>query len=367
MSTLSTKVKAVSKKTAKTSTTKTARSSSKKPVLQDASPSAGEVVLYQGKGGKVQLDVRLHRDTVWLTQQQMSALFGRERSVITKHLRNVFAEGELERSAVCANFAHTAQDGKTYQVEQYNLDVIISVGYRVKSKQGTQFRIWATQTLRDHLLRGYTFNEKRLRERGFAEVERAVELLANTLKNQSLITNQGRAVLEVVQKYTRAWRLLLEYDEDRLATAPANPVQQSKSLSLKDARAAVSELRMSLAQRKEATELFGRERGEQLHGILGSVEQTFGGEALYPTAQVRAAHLLYFVIKDRPFSDGNKRIGTLLFLEYLRRNQLLLRDDGQPRLADNAMVALALLVAESDPKHKELMIRLVLNLLEDGR
>lgn len=249
----------------------------------------------------------------------------------------------------------------------YSLDTIISVGYRVKSKQGTRFRIWATQTLRDHLLRGYTLNEKRLRERGFTEIEQAVELLSNTLRNQFLVTEQGRAVLDVVQRYTRAWKLLLEYDEDSLPSTPANPVAQSSELSLTRARAAIQALRAALASRNESTDLFGRERGDQLEGILGAIEQTFGGEPLYPTVQARAAHLLYFVIKDHPFSDGNKRIGTLLFLEYLRRNQLLLRADGEPRLADNAMVALALLVAESDPRQKELMIRLVLNLLEDGR
>lgn len=330
----------------------------------DAIPAGGEVALYRANNGKVQLDVRLDKQTVWLTQAQMAKLFGRERSVVTKHINNVFTEKELDRKSNVQNL-HIASSDKP--VAFYSLDAIISVGYRVRSKQGTQFRIWATNTLRDHLLRGYTLNEKRLRERGFSEVEQAVELLANTLKNQALVTEQGRAVLEVVQKYTRAWRLLLEYDEDRLASAPVYPVEQSKALTIVDARAAIDELRASLAERNEATDLFGRERDEQLHGILGAIEQTFGGDPLYPNAQVRAAHLLYFVIKDHPFSDGNKRIGTLLFLEYLRRNKLLLRADGQPRLAENGMVALALLVAESDPKHKELMIRLVLNLLEDER
>jgi prophage maintenance system killer protein len=332
---------------------------------QQTRAATGEVVLYQPRGGKVQLDVRLERDSVWLTQQQMSGLFHRERSVITKHLRNVFTEGELERSAVCANFAHTAPDGKTYQVEHYNLDVVISVGYRVKSKQGTQFRIWATQTLRDHLLRGYTLNEKRLRERGLDEAEQAIDLLSNTLRNQSLVTEQGSAVLDVVQRYTRAWRLLLEYDEDRLATSPAHPIAPTGELTLEDAHTAISDLRASLVRRNESSDLFGREHSAQLHGILGAIAQTFDGEPLYPTAQARAAHLLYFVIKDHPFADGNKRIGTLLFLEYLRRNGLLLRNDRQPRLAANAMVALALLVAESNPTQKELMIRLVLNLLEN--
>jgi prophage maintenance system killer protein len=177
--------------------------------------------------------------------------------------------------------------------------------------------------------------------------------------------DEGRAVLAVVQQYTRAWRLLLEYDEERLAEAPARPVAPGKPLTLEEARTAAATLREDLRNRGEAGALFGQERGDALAGILGAIEQTFGGEPLYPSAQARAAHLLYFVIKDHPFSDGNKRIGTLLFLDYLRRNGLLLREDGAPRLADNAMVALALLIAESDSAHKDLMIRLVLNLLGD--
>ncbi|MBI1747590.1 MAG: virulence protein RhuM/Fic/DOC family protein [Acidobacteria bacterium] len=327
--------------------------------------AGGEVILYEAPDGEVRVDVRLERETVWLTQEQMSQLFGRERSVITKHIRNVFREGELDAGAVCAKFAHTAENGKTYQVEHLNLDVIISVGYRIKSPRGTQFRIWATRTLRDHLLRGYTLNERRLRERGLGEIEQAVGLLARTLTTRALVTDEGRAVLDIVQRYTRAWRLLIEYDEKRLAERPARPAVPAASLTLKDARAAATCLREDLARRGEAGALFGHERGEVLAGILGAIEQTFDGRPLYPSVQARAAHLLYFVIKDHPFGDGNKRLGALLFLEYLWRNGLLIRADRTPRLADNAMVALALLIAESEPAQKELMIRLVLNLLED--
>jgi len=334
--------------------------------MQSSINRGGEVVLYEAPDGQIRLDVRLEQDTVWLTQAQMAELFGRERSVITKHVGSVFRERELEAKSVSANFAHTAEDGKTYQVDHYNLDVVISVGYRVKSKRGTQFRIWATRTLKDHLLHGYTLNEKRLREKGLGEIEQAVGLLARTLTQHALVTDEGRAVLEVVQQYTRAWRLLLEYDEGRLPEKPTHPLKPTSDLSLETARRAIARLRDSLASRGEATALFGQERSDQLHGILGAVEQTFGGEPLYPTVQARAAHLLYFVIKDHPFADGNKRVGTLLFLEYLRRNRMLTRPDGSPRLADNAMVALALLVAASEPAQTDLMIRLILNLLEDG-
>jgi prophage maintenance system killer protein len=338
-------------------------------MTQSSINGGGEVVLYEAPDGQISLDVRLEKDTVWLTQAQMAELFGRERSVVTKHLRNVYREGELDSAATCAKFAQVQTEGPrtvTREVDHYNLDVIISVGYRVKSKRGTQFRIWATRTLKDHLLRGYTLNEKRLRERGLGEIEQAVGLLARTLTQNALVTDEGRAVLEVVQQYTRAWKLLLEYDEGRLAETPVRPVKPAADLSLDDARMTIVRLRESLAARGEATDLFGAERSDQLHGILGAIDQTFGGQPLYPTVQARAAHLLYFVIKDHPFADGNKRIGTLLFLEYLRRNRMLTRADGMPRLADNAVVALALLVAESEPAQKDLMIRLILNLLEDN-
>lgn len=235
--------------------------------------AAGAVVLYQARGGRVELDVRLEHDTVWLTQAQMATLFGRDRSVVTKHLKNVFRERELDLKSNVQSL-HIPSSDKP--VALYSLNAIISVGYRVKSKEGTQFRIWATETLRDHLLRGYTLNEKRLRERGLDEIERAVDLLSSTLRNQSLVTEQGRAVLDVVQRYTHAWRLLLEYDEDRLASSPTIPIEPSGELTLKDARAAIGDLRSSLASRNESSDLFGRERGDQLHGILGAIEQTFG-------------------------------------------------------------------------------------------
>lgn len=332
--------------------------------------SSGEVVVYEAPDGDVRVDVRVDQETVWLSLNQMADLFGRDKSVISRHLRNVFTTGELERSATVAKYATVQMEGNrevTRDIEYYNLDAIISVGYRVSSKRGTQFRIWATRTLRDHLLRGYTLHERRLAEKGMAELEQAVALLSQTLTAHALVTDEGQAVLDVVQRYTRSWRLLLAYDEERLADRPARPVAPSASLDLADARAAVGSLRSEIAERGEAGDLFGLERGDGLAAILGAVEQTFGGEPLYPSTQARAANLLYFIIKDHPFSDGNKRIGTLLFLEYLRRNDLLLRPDGMPRLADNGMVALTLLIAESEAAQKDLMVRLVLNLLEDGR
>lgn len=328
-----------------------------------------EVAVYETADGEVRVEVRVERETVWLTQQQIAELLGTSADNVSLHLKNIYLEGELDEAATTEDSSVVRTEGRR-QVRRnlrfYNLDAILSVGYRVSSKRGTQFRIWATRTLRDHLLRGYTLNERRLAEKGMAEIEQAVALLAQTLTAHALVTDEGQAVLDVVQRYTRSWRLLLEYDEERLADKPARPVAPSASLDLGDARAAVESLRSEIAARGEAGDLFGQERGDALAALLGAVEQTFGGEPLYPSAQARAANLLYFVIKDHPFSDGNKRIGTLLFLEYLRRNGLLLRPDGTPRLADNAMVALTLLIAESQAAQKDLMIRLVLNLLEDG-
>jgi prophage maintenance system killer protein len=328
----------------------------------------GEVVVYEAPDGQVRVEVRLERDTVWLSLTQMAHLFGRDKSVVSRHLRNIFASGELERKATVARNATVQLEGGrevVREIEFFNLDAILSVGYRVNSKRGTQFRIWATRTLREHLLRGYTLNERRLRERGVVEIEQAVGLLARTLTAHALVTDEGRAVLDIIQKYARTWRLLFEYDEGRLAGTPERPVAPVAPLSLEDARAAAKRLRQDLVARGEGGDLFGRERDGGLAAILGAIEQTFEGRPLYPSAQARAAHLLYFVIKDHPFSDGNKRIGTLLFLEYLRRHGLLSRTDDTPRLADTAMVALALLIAESDPSQKDLMIRLVLNLIGD--
>jgi prophage maintenance system killer protein len=321
-----------------------------------------QVILFQAADGQVSLDVRLEADTVWLSQAQMAELFGRERSVITRHVGNVFREGELaEKSNV--HFLHIA--GADRPVGFYSLDVIISVGYRVKSPRGTQFRIWATQVLRQHLIQGYALHQRRLQERGLGDLQQALALMARTLSARGLVSDEGQAVLEVVQRYSRAWRWLLAYDEDRLAPAAAEAEGLPDALGLAEAQRAIATLRADLAGCGEATSLFGQDNRQALAGILGAIEQTFDGQPLYPTAQLRAAHLLYFVIKDHPFADGNKRIGTLLFLEFLRRNQLLLLPDGQPRIADNGMAALALLIAESAAQQKDLMIRLVMALLED--
>ena len=303
------------------------------------------------------VSVSIDKETVWLTQEQMGHLFERERSVITKHIRNVFAEGELARESVCAKFAHTATDGKTYQVDYYNLDVIISVGYRVKSRRGVQFRQWATRTLKEHLVQGYTLNQRRLSERGI-EFEQALALLSRTLAKQQLVNADGAAVLAVIADYARSWSLLQAYDEQSLSGQTG---QQSgmRTLHLDEVLSAVAQLKAALIAKGEATALFGQLRGDGLASSIATIEQGFGDELFYPNVASRAAHLLYFVIKNHPLSDGNKRTGSFLFLWYLQLNQHLLAKPVAQLINDNTLVALALLVAESAPDQKALMVRLI--------
>ena len=321
----------------------------------------GEILVYEAPDGGVHVDVRLERETVWLTQQQMSELFGRERSVITKHIRNAFKEGELDQAAVCANFARTAADGKAYQVEHYNLDAIISVGYRVKSPQGTRFRQWATRTLREHLVRGYTLNRQRF-EQNARELEAALALVRKAAGGEALTTDQGRGLVDIIARYTQTFLLLQRYDEGLLEEPKGEAGGTVPGAA--EARAAIQCLKDDLIGRGEATELFGREREDGLAALLGNLDQSVFGEPAYPTIESKAAHLLYFVIKNHPFSDGNKRIGSFMLVEFLNRNGRLFRRD-TPVISDVGLAALALLVAESAPKDKEPMIRLIMNMLAE--
>ena len=313
-----------------------------------------EVQIFVSADGQARLEVALDQDTVWLRQEQMAELFGRDRSVITRHIGNVFKEGELQEKSNVQNL-HIA--GSDKPVRFYNLDVIISVGYRVKSPRGVQFRQWATRVLRQHLVDGYTLNERRLAERGI-EFEQAVSLLSRTLANQQLVSDEGRAVLQVIGDYARSWSLLQGYDEQSLAEQGARQ-SGMRALALDDALAAMAQLKAELIAKGEATELFGQLRGEGLASAIATIEQGFGDELFYPNVASRAAHLLYFVIKNHPLADGNKRTGSFLFLWYLRLNQHLLARPVERLINDNTLVALALLVAESLPEQKELMVRLV--------
>ena len=317
-----------------------------------------DIVIYKAKDGHIELDVNLANDTVWLSLSQISSLFGRDKSVISRHIGNIFKNNELARDSVVAKYATTAADGKEYQVDFYNLDVIISVGYRINSKEGVRFRQWATDVLKNHIIKGYTLREKRIAENGPKELQQSIELLQRTLIQNDLVNEIGAETIQLIMSYAKTWHVLLAYDEDELKL----PTKSKHSLTILDydaANKAISALRTDLTSRNEASALFGNEREYAFQGILGNIEQTFDGQALYKSIEERAAHLLYFIIKDHPFSDGNKRIGCFMFLVYLKLQNIVIK------INDNGLVALALLIAESNPSQKNLMIRLIVNLLID--
>jgi len=311
----------------------------------------GEVVLYQAPDGTVQLDVRLERETIWLNQKQMALLFDTERSVITKHLRNIFQSGELEEKS---NVQKMHIPGSDKPVAFYDLDVVISVGYRVNSKRGTQFRIWATQVLRDHILKGYTVNARRLEE-----LKQTIKLVSTLADRRSLSSDEATALLRVVRDYTFALEVLDAYDHGRLPRPPDIP-QAAVPISLEEARRMISAMRTQYG----VSALFGQEQGDRLAGALAAIFQTADGREVYPTIEEKAAHLLYFLVKDHPFVDGNKRIGAALFLRFFEKNGLLYRSDGTPRMSEEALVALTLLVAESAPREKDTIVRLIAFLLQ---
>lgn len=317
-----------------------------------------EIAIYESDSGAV--SVTLVGDTVWLRQEQLADLFGRERSVITKHLGNVFKEGELVRESVCAKFAHTAQDGKTYEVDHFNLDAILSVGYRVNSKQGTRFRQWATRLLKEHLTQGYTLNQERF-EANARELELALELVRKTARHPELSADSGRGLVEIVSRYTHTFLWLQRYDEGLLTEPNGTPGGELPAVD--DARAALAQLKAQLMARGEATDLFARERDDGLAALLGNLSQSVFGEPAYPSIEAKAAHLLYFVVKNHPFTDGNKRSGAFLLVDFLHRNGRLFNAQGEPVINDTGLAALTLLVAESDPKNMELLIRLIMNML----
>ena len=322
-----------------------------------------QIQIYTSADGKISLQVSLDNETVWLNQTQMAELFDTSTDNISLHLKNIYAEHELDENSTTEVFSVVRQEGKRQvqrSLKHYNLDAIISVGYRISSKRATQFRQWATQTLKQFLVQGYAINQKRLQEKG-VEFSQAVALLSQTLTNQALISDEGKAVIAVigvVQDYARTWSLLQAYDEQNLA---AISVQQPemKPLVFEDVLAAISQLKKELITKGEATELFGQLRSDGLASAIATIEQGFGDELFYPNIASRAAHLLYFVIKNHPLADGNKRTGSFLFLWYLHQNQALLAKPVNELINDNTLVALALLVAESLPEQKELMIRLV--------
>lgn len=322
---------------------------------------ATDIAIFEAPSG--QIDVRLERDDVWLSLPQLATLFGRDKSVISRHIRNVFAEAELERAPTVANFATVQNEGGRAverQQEHYNLDLIISVGYRVKSREGIRFRQWATRILKDHLTRGYTLDRQRL-EHNARELEAALLLVRRTLSNAELAQGAGSGLAEIVVRYTQTFLWLQRYDEGLLTDPRGHPGGELPPVA--EARAGIAALKADLMAKGQASMLFGNEREDGLAALLGNLDQTVFGEPAYPTLESRAAHLLYFVIKNHPFSDGNKRIGAFLFAGFLHRNGRLFADDGSPVVNDVGLAALSLLVAQSRPEEKDVLIRLIMNML----
>ncbi len=323
-----------------------------------------EIVIFRAKDGREQVDVRLEHDTLWMDAHQMGRIFERDRSVIVRHIRNIYATKELTADSTCAKSAQVAADGKVRQMDVYNLDMIIAVGYRVNSRRGTQFRIWATQILRDHILKGFTVNEKRLHEQvsRLKELQETVDLLGRVMQGRRLTGGEAEGLLRVITDYSLALSLLDQYDHQQLAirdTTSPTPFE----LTYDVAKAAIAKM---AEQTGLGGGLFGREKDESFKSSIGAIYQTFGGRELYPSIEEKAAHLLYFVIKNHSFVDGNKRIAAFLFVWFLDANRILYRQDGSKRIADNALVALTLMIAESKPRDKDIITKVIVNLINRG-
>jgi len=314
-----------------------------------------KIVIYQAPSGAIELRGDIKNETMWATQAQIAEVFNVERSVITKHIRNILKDKELERSSVCAKFAHTASDGKTYQVEHYNLDVVLSVGYRTNSKIAISFRQWATKTLREHITKGYTINRKQI-VKNYDSFMQTVASIQNLLPKN--ITLDPKEVLELIKEFASTWVSLDAYDKELLQIKGVT--KKSIKLTGNELLSAIFDLKNELIKKGETTDLFAVERQKgSVEGIVGNVMQTFGGKPLYETAEEKAAHLLYFMVKNHPFVDGNKRGGAFTFIWFLRKTKIKSFRNINPA----TLTTLTLLIAESNPKDKDQMVALITQLL----
>ena len=320
------------------------------------------IEIYKVHEGEIVFRVDTNKDTIWTTQDQISKLFGVDRTVIGRHLRNIFRDGELNEDSVCAKIAHTATDGKTYQVNTYNLDAIISVGYRVNSRKATDFRIWATKTLKSYVIDGVAINKRRLKEldsQKLYEIEGALGIVKRLVTASELSADEASGVLEVITKYSPSFKALKEYDEGHIVFSKGK--KATKNITVENGLEIIAELKKKV----KGDELFGKLRGDAFASTLGAITQTYNNKDLYPTISEKAANLLYLIIKDHPFYDGNKRIGALLFVVFLTINDYHLTKNGETKISDRALTALALLIAESNPKEKGLLVALICKLLEN--
>ena len=317
-----------------------------------------DIIIYQTIDGETNIDVTFQNETVWLSQAQMAELFQKDRTVIGRHINNIFKEGELDKETTCANFAHMGIDGdQQYITTLYNLDVIISVGYRVKSKRGTQFRIWANKVLKQYLLQGYAINQ-RIAHQKYDELSQLVKVLGRTIQNQEKLTEDSRSLLDVVVDYTYALDTLDRYDYQELKIEDTTG-KESFHATYDNAMEVIRELHAKFG----GSTLFGNEKDDSFKSSIGQIYQTFGGIDLYPSVEEKAAMLLYLVTKNHSFSDGNKRIAASLFLWFLNGNGILYNSDGSKRIADNTLVALTLMIAESRTEEKDTMVKVIVNLI----
>ena len=328
-----------------------------------------KIEIYQSEDKRIQIQTRLERETIWLTQKQMSELFDKDTDTIGLHLKNIFEEDELDEKSTTEFFSVVQIEGKrevSRKISHYNLDVIISVGYRVNSKKGTLFRKWATERLKNYLVKGFAVNEKRILEyqKNLLELQKTIKLINDSADAKILSNNETKGFLDIITNYTNSFILLNQFDSNSLSLAKLDK-NINYEISFNEACQAIKELKKQLIKKQEATELFGNQKDQSFAGILGNITQSFGGEYLYKTIEEQASHLLYFIIKNHPFSDGNKRIGAFLFIWFLNKNKHSLKKSGELKINDNGLVALALLVASSNPKEKELMIKLIINLINE--
>ena len=328
--------------------------------MQPQPNSQAPIVIYQSADGSVATEVRLEGETVWLTQKQMAELFGKNIRTVSEHIRNVFKEGELVEPSVIRNFRITAADGKDYDTAHYNLDVIISVGYRVKSSQGTQFRIWANRVLKDYLVQGYALNQQRLQaqQEKMAELKQAIALSARLIHNKELSNTESQGILAILEKYSHALTVLDDYDHQRLQVVGTH----TRALP-KIAYAEAMQQILLWRQQEKLGGLFGNEKDDSFKSSLNTIYQTFDGKELYPSIEEKAANLLYFIVKNHSFTDGNKRIAAAIFVWFLQRHNFLYNAEGEKRIADNALVAFTLLIAESKPDEREMMVKVIINLI----
>ena len=317
-----------------------------------------QIEIYRSADGNVELNVKLENDTVWLTQSQMAELFDRDRTVITRHINNCFKEGELDRDITCAKFAHMGTDGdQFYETTMYNLDVIISVGYRVKSVNGTRFRQWATDILKQYIIKGYAVNQKRLDH--YDDLKSVVSLMSRAITlQQEVPTGEYEGLFSVISDYVYALDTLDRYDYQSLGISQTTRNEPFHA-TYENAMEAINALKKKFG----GSQWFANEKDDSFKSSIGQIYQTFGGEDLYPSVEEKAAMLLYLVVKNHSFSDGNKRIAAMLFLWFMEKNGILYGEDGHKRIADNTLVALTLMIAESRTEEKEVMVKVVVNLI----